>query len=169
VERWPLIRSYGPDQSLSDRHQPRLRWSGRSRDVEALWRRRASAADWAARPIHLEATADDPDCTAIVRRLRAEPRVPYLIGRQPRDEASIDPLLAALHEGCPFIVWFNSDANGDLLTKVTGKVRFVRVDRRRHLLPDRVAHIAPAPPALIWDDPDGRAGYKLPRAAVQGP
>ena len=169
IERWPLIRSYGSDESLSDRHQPRLRWSGRNRVVEARWRQRTSMADWAGRPIELQTVEDDPGSEVVRRQLQAHPRAPYLIGRQPRGDGSSDPLLVTLVEGCGFIVWFPSDADGEIFPQVVRKAKRVQRQARRQLLPDMFLGTGTPPPAVIWDDPDGRAGYRLPRAAAQGP
>jgi hypothetical protein len=66
-------------------------------------------------------------------------------------------------------VWFPREADGEIFTQVLSKAKRVHRQARRQLLPDRFLGTETPPPAVIWDDPDGRIGYKLPRAATQGP
>lgn len=167
IEHWPLIQTNGFSESLSDRYSPRLRWSGRNGAANACWKRRTSMADWAADPVML-ASGENADCKSLQRRLRATLQTPYLIGRQAA-EAIPDPLLIALREGCGFVLWFPRHAPDDAFIKAIDSARNVEANARRQELPNQFLDMSPVVPAVIWDDPDGRAGYRLPRALAQSP
>ena len=169
MERWPVIESYGSYETLSERHQPRLRWSRRRGVAEAALRARIKTANWAGSPMELRSPEGDTR-KSVRRQLQEKPAAPYVIGRQAGADADVPGLLhAALIEGCGFILWFPADADGEILAEVAMKAKGVQVKARRQLLPDAFHHMDPVPPTVIWDDPDGRAGYRLPRAAAEGP
>jgi hypothetical protein len=170
IEHWDLIHIHGLAERLIDNYQPRLRWSERDRVVEGRWKQRARNAKWQKQPIRLQPGDGDPACAAVRRQLRETPVAPYLVGRQQAGIDVSDPLLAALVEGCGFIFWFPCETDSRVFDQLLRAAKRLNRHARRHELPERFLRLGlSAVPAVIWDDPEGREGYKLPRAPAQGP
>ncbi|MFJ6950834.1 trypsin-like peptidase domain-containing protein [Micromonospora aurantiaca (nom. illeg.)] len=161
IEHWPLFDVGDDRESLSDRHQPRLRWSQR-RQVPALHGRcveRVSRASWAKVP-GLLADAMLADQTRLKRWARDDKAHAWLIGRHPAAGGS-DPLRLLLREGYGFLVWFRRGGDTRQRRSITRRVSQIPVAARRAVIPDELPDLTDLP-VVVWDDPRGRAEFDLP-------
>jgi vWA-MoxR associated protein C-terminal domain len=152
IEHWEVVESDGVREPLSAECQPRLRWSRRSRDARLYTRLvdRIRGAHWDGN---------------VKKWLMDDPRQAcFLGGRDLKENA--DSLRRLLREGRGFIIWFPSglpdSATRDIAKAIRGMPELVR----RHQLPSRLPPFGTNYPAVIWDDPDGRNGFRLPPLVV---
>lgn len=164
IEHWPLF-----PESLSERHQARLRWSQRLHDLYLRGRlvERTARSSWTEMPKPLtEATlADEP---RLHRWISNDTAQAWLIGRKP-PTARADPLRALLKAGYGFLVWFPGTANPRNRSKITKAVARIPVAARRIVIPDVLPGCGDRH-MVIWDDPRGRGNeFALPSLTAAEP
>lgn len=152
IEHWPVIDVDEVPEPLSAWHSPRLRWARRYRDARLYYRLldRTTRASW-----HGEAhewMTGDPR------------RACYLGGRDA--QVAADPLRALLREGGGFAIWFPRGLRSAALEEIGTVVRGLPEMLRRNVLPDYLPRFEGSLPAIIWDDPRGRGGFRLPPILV---
>jgi hypothetical protein len=152
IEHWPLLEVDGAAEPLSSECHPRLRWSRRRRDArlhnrlrdrtgQGLWT--GGARSW----------------------LRNDPRRACFLGG--RDVLSReDPLRGLLRDGCGFVIWFPDGIQDSAVRQIDNAIRGMPDTARRDAIPDNLPDFSKNPPAVIWDDPDGRRGILLPPLVV---
>ncbi len=156
IEHWPVLEVDGAAEPLSRECQPRLRWSRRRRDIRLHNRLvdRISQASWDGEARHW---------------LQNDPRRACFLGGRALDPHE-DQLRGLLREGCGFAIWFASGMPDSAVPQITRAIRDVPVAARRATLPDQLPDISEGHPVVIWDDPQGRARFRLPRlAALESP
>jgi TIR domain/vWA-MoxR associated protein C-terminal domain len=155
IEQWSVVDVDGELEALSVRYHPRLRWSRRRRDARLHNRllervREASSWDGSARhwrcsnPGHLH---------------------PCFVGGSNGTD-SPDLLRDLLREGYGFVIWFPAGLTTSAARKISRAVERVPVAARRRTLPDWLPDLGGDKPAVIWDDPSGREGIRLPPPVV---
>jgi hypothetical protein len=156
IEHWPVVESGGKLVPLSKNCRPRLRWSMRSdSDLHDALAVRTRHASWSGDP-SLWLRADSGGACV-------------LSGGGPADRP--DRLGLLLREDCGFIIWFPGEPSESAAGRIRDAAAVVPHAARRHKLPDFLPPAAEAyRPAVIWDDPDGREGFQIPRPVPpQGP
>ena len=154
IEHWPVLEvDDGYAEPLSARCWPRLRWSQRwlkpalYLDLVEHTRRGSWSGDagqW---------VLNDPDQAC------------FIGGRESRERTGpshTDPLQILLWQGRGFIIWFPLGLPGQAVEEIARVVSGVPVVSRRDDLPEYLPSFPENRPVIIWDDPEGRAGFALP-------
>ena len=152
IEHWEVVEADGVRERLSAECQPRLRWSRRSRDARLYTRLvdRIRQANWDGN---------------VKKWIMDDPRQAcFLGGRDLKENA--DSLRRLLREGRGFIIWFPSGLPDSAARDIAKAIRGVPVLVRRGQLPNRLPLFRENYPAVIWDDPEGRDGFRLPPLVV---
>ncbi|MEV0128595.1 trypsin-like peptidase domain-containing protein [Dactylosporangium sp. NPDC050688] len=165
IEHWPVREVDDEPEPLSAWARPRLRWSRRRRQP-ALHERlveRTGRARWETIPDPLP---DDllADHQRLRERIRDEAHEPWQLGTAPPERA--DTLRILLREGCGFVVWFPAVLQPAQHDNIRSAVSGVSAPARRQVLPDELPRFPGLRPAVIWDDPRGRAQFSLPPLAA---
>ena len=164
IEHWRLF-----PETLTDRHQARLRWSQRLHDLSQRGKciERTARSAWHAMPRALaETVLADED--GLRRWIRNDTTHAWLIGRKPAAARS-DPLRALLKAGYGFLVWFPVTADPKGFAVVTRVVKKIPVAARRTVIPDEVPS-SPDGHLILWDDPRGRGDeFTLPSPPAAHP
>jgi hypothetical protein len=174
VEHWDLVQVGDRYESMTRHYSPRLRWAMHRHDRKLRTRleKRFSAVDWSAAPeqipsgvtsdpVSLQDWLDDRDQEGIRHP-------PYITGVSPAGEGH-DPLGTLLWEGYGLAVWFNTAAKEDLCGRAASVAEGMKAPERRHDLPEILAaRLRKHRPAIIWSDPEGRAGFRLPSSRGGG-
>lgn len=168
VEHWQVVQVGGTYESMSRHLEPRLRWSMHYHDrwLRDLVQRRFGRLAWLAdpKPIPETAVGDPAQLVGWLDSLAGDGGMqpPYFIGSWP-GKSDYDPLGALLREGYGFVVWFGRDTKMDVKQAAAKLATGLSVLERRHDLPNTLAaKLKEHRPAIIWSDPDGRAGFQLP-------
>ncbi|MFF0204569.1 hypothetical protein [Streptomyces sp. NPDC005017] len=172
IQHWEVVEAGGVWDPMTRDLQPRMRWSGFRHDrLRDRLDTRLKKADWHGPAAVLpEAAARDRGSTAAwLDDPSAGPGPsPYLIGCPPSGGG--DPLDALLTEGCGFIVWFTTHHEETALQEAcvqsdgAGSQGERRTSLPRHLTERLDSRRA----AVIWNDPQGRDGFPLPRPRRAG-
>jgi hypothetical protein len=168
VEHWDVVQVGNRYESMTRHYSPRLRWAMQRHDRKLRTRleKRFSAVDWSAAPeqipswvtgdpVSLQGWLDDRDQGGIRHP-------PYIAGVSSADEGH-DPLGTLLWEGYGLAVWFSTAAQDDVCARAASIGARMKAPERRHDLPEVLAaKLRNHRPAIIWSDPEGRAGFRLP-------
>jgi hypothetical protein len=168
VERWDVVQVGGRYESMSRHYGPRLRWAMHRNEIKLRDRqvKRFKAVDWAAEPEAIPQTVtSDPEQLRdwLDRRdVKGIRLPPYLSGVQPAN-AEHDPLGILLWEGYGLAVWFGPDAEAAACASAACVAEGVAAQARLDELPVVLATgLRAYRPVIIWNDPEGRADFKLP-------
>jgi hypothetical protein len=174
VEYWDVVDVGGTCESMSQHLRPRLRWSmhRRNRWLRDKLRQRFLEQNWFADPevIPQPVVADPLPFADWLDSMDGAGTVhpPYFAARSPGEQAH-DPLGALLRDGHGFVVWFAPDASAEAELEAKRLAVGRSAQQRRHDLPsDLAASLRAYRPAIIWTDPEGRAGFQLPAARRGG-
>ena len=167
------VLDVGRYEPLAKECRPRLRWSRRLRHerLRERTRRWARGVDWESEAVVLPTRQEWSDEGEVVAWLEGRRSSPLVLGSGTMTGGDNDPLLALLYEGCGFILWFAAEVD-DETTRAVAAARAAVVDEAessgrpretalRAELPERLAAMVGAP-VVVWDDPDGREGFRLP-------
>ncbi|MFE1437175.1 hypothetical protein [Streptomyces sp. NPDC058739] len=167
IEHWEVVEAGGVWDPMTRDLQPRMRWSGFRHDrLRDRLDTRLKKADWHGPAAVLpEAAARDRRSTAAWLEDPSDGPgpSPYLIGCPPPGGG--DPLDALLTEGCGFIVWFTTHHEKTALREacVQSDGEGSQGERRSSLPRHLTEHLDGRRTAVIWNDPQGRDGFPLPR------
>lgn len=162
LEIVPFADEYQP---LSSWHRPRLRWSrrwvaqpgGRISNLRNLFQDRVEAGDWSLDPLLLRAE-DHDDRRGIEAWLHSQAAHPLILA-EPSGTPVVDVLKIILIRGCGFVLWYPDGGEGTAAADLK-TTKGVGVPVRRHETPDHL-DVSPSRRVVIWDDPDGRAGFSM--------
>jgi hypothetical protein len=168
VERWDVVQVGGRYESMSRHYGPRLRWAMHRHDRKLRSRlvRRFQAVDWAANPQaiphsvtsdpgRLQDWLDDRDTDGI--------SLPPYLSAAESGGGEHDPLGTLLWEGYGLAVWFGPDTETVTCVNAACLAEGVAASERRDELPAVLAaKLRTHRPVIIWNDPEGRADFKLP-------
>lgn len=174
VEHWDVVQVGDRYESISRHYNPRLRWAMHRHDrkLRARLEKRFTAVDWSAAPeqippgvmgdsMSLQDWLDDRD-------QEGTRHPPYITGVSSAGEGH-DPLGTLLWEGYGLAVWFGTAAKEDVCTRAASVAVGIGAQERRHDLPEILAaRLRKHGPTIIWSDPEGRAGFRLPNARGGG-
>ena len=169
VEHWDVVEPVaGRYESLMEDFHPRLRWTMHRREGLALdrLRERTASVDWLSRPAEISSDiTGDPARFLGWRSARSRVGTrhpPFFIGSLHGAE-NHDPLGDLLLAGHGFAVWFNQQATSGMRRKAVRAANGLTEQQRRDDLPSRLAaDLMGHQPAIIWSDPKGREGFRLP-------
>jgi hypothetical protein len=168
VERWDVVQVGGRYESMSRHYGPRLRWAMHRHEIKLRDRqvKRFKAVDWAAEPEAIpQSVTSDPEQLRdwLDRRdVKGIRLPPYLSAVQPAS-GEHDPLGTLLWEGYGLAVWFGPDAEAAACASAARLAEGVAAPERLDELPAVLAaELRAYRPVIIWNDPEGRADFKLP-------
>ncbi len=151
---------------LSLRHRPRLRWSrrwvaqsgGHVSNLRNLFQDRVEAGNWSLDPLLLPVSAHG-DRRRIETWLHSCAAHPVILA-EPSGASSVDILKILLIQGCGFVLWYPDGAIDGTAAADLETTKGIGVPVRRHEMPDHL-EATTARRVVIWDDPDGRAGFPM--------
>jgi hypothetical protein len=168
VEHWKVVKVGREFERMSRYLAPRLRWSMHRSDslLRDLLGRRTGKLAWLADPVMIpeSAAADPAQFEGWIDSWDSDGTThpPYFTGSPPA-VGGCDALGALLKDGYGFIVWFGPDAKEDVKQEAVRIAAGLSALERRHDLPQVLAaRLKGHRPAIIWSDPEGRAGFQLP-------
>jgi hypothetical protein len=164
IDRWLVREVDGELEPIGAECQVRMRWSQRLHD---RWLRgrvveRVRDEPWDDSPPVATAT-ELSAADSGMRWLNARKGRAFLVGGDPAGAEST-ALRATLRVGFGFLLWYDRYLTPELRAATIGAVKGIPSQARRQALPE-LEELAALRPAVIWDDPDGRAGYPLPENA----
>jgi hypothetical protein len=169
VERWDVVKVLRDRyESMSRHYGPRLRWAMHRHEIKLRDRqvKRFKAVNWAAQPEAIpQSVTSDPEQLRdwLDRRdVKGIRLPPYLCAVQPTS-GEHDPLGTLLWEGYGLAVWFGPDAEAAACASAACLAEGMAAAERLDELPAVLAEKLRAyRPVIIWNDPEGRADFKLP-------
>jgi Trypsin len=168
VERWEVVEVGGRYENIGKHYDFRLRWAMHRHEVKLRNRqvKRFRAVDWAAQPEAIpQSVTSDPEQLRdwLGRRdVKGVRLPPYLSAVQPAS-GEHDPLRTLLWEGYGLAVWFGPDAEAGACASAVCLAEGVAAAERLEELPAMLAaELRDDRPVIIWNDPEGRADFKLP-------
>lgn len=174
LEYWDVVPVGDQYESISQHYSPRLRWAMHRHDryLRRRLEERFKAVDWLARPVSIPSSITGDQLSLqnwLDRRDLAGLRhPPYLTGASNADGAD-DPLGTLLRQGYGLAVWFGAVEADDICAQAANVARRMGAAERRNDLPDKLAtKLRKHKPAIIWSDPEGRAGFPLPSSRGGG-
>src|ERR1022692_689328 len=152
IEHWPILKIDGKAEPLSADCHPRLRWSRRRRDpwLHNRLLDRVAQGSWEGNP---------------KQWLRLDPRHACFLGGHD-EQSRTDPLRVLLRDGYGFVIWFPAGLADPMVRQIARAVRKVPTLARGDTLPVHLPPFSENHPAIIWDDPRGRAEFRLPPLVV---
>jgi hypothetical protein len=168
VEHWDVVQVGDRYESMSRHFHPRLRWAMHRHDhyLRSRLEKMIKAVDWSAAPEQIPSSViGDPVSLKawLADRDKAGIRhPPYITAVSPAREGD-DPMGTLLWEGYGLAVWFSAAAKEDVCERAASVAADMKAPERRHDLPEILAvELGEHRPAIIWSDPEGRAGFPLP-------
>jgi hypothetical protein len=141
-------------------YRPRMRWSKRrtSRQSFERLRARTACAVWRNDVVHLapEHCSDREAVRVWLRRHTSQ----VLLGSP--GPGGFDPLRTMLTDGHGFVVWFPGGVDEQALGDVRAAQSGTPIAARKTALPDALSSSLRCRHVVIWDDPDGREGIRMP-------
>jgi hypothetical protein len=169
MEHWDVVEPLpGRYQSMMEDYHPRLRWAMHRREGILLdrLRERTALVNWRSRPVEIPLdTTSDPArflgwCDDRNRDGTLHP--PFFIGSL-HGADNHDPLGDLLLEGYGFALWFSQETTPGMRRQAARAANGLTEQQRRDDLPSRLAReLVHHQPAIIWSDPNGREGFRLP-------
>jgi hypothetical protein len=174
LEYWDVVQVADQYESISQYYSPRLRWAMHRRDPNLRRRleERFKAVDWLAPPETIPTSITSDRCRLQNwledRDVAGGSHPPYFTGTSDADSAD-DCLGTLLRQGYGLAVWFGAVAAEDICARAVNVANGMGAAERRNELPDRLAtKLRNHKPAIIWSDPEGRAGFSLPSSRGGG-
>jgi hypothetical protein len=177
VEHLPVVKVGDRWEGLSRRHEPRLRWARHRNDpsLRPDFEDRFAGMNWQADPkeipvevledkAELEYWLDDLNALDVAER----PYPPYFTGST-SGTAGHDPLAELLRAGYACMVWFGEGTSAEVPKDAVAAAVGLPAHARREGLPRHLARgLWRKRPIIIWNDPDGRAGFPPPPTRLVG-
>jgi hypothetical protein len=162
IDRWLEREVDGELEPIGAECQVRKRWSQRLH--EPFLRRRVISRvrdeSWDDTPpvaTAAELSAADSGASWLDKRKGRA----FMVGGDPAGAESV-ALRATLRAGFCFLLWYDRYVTPDLRAATMRTIDEIPPRARREALPE-LEELATLGPAIIWDDPDGRAGYPMPQ------